>query len=127
MSSSYTCYTLSVYLFVCLFVHICCFKLQNQTINIFCADITWVCGDLGQVSLDVYNPMPFELKVSKMVRAGYWFYTQILLQQPLFFFFVFCINYCFYLGSYLPDLNLNLNIITSESSRGHHANSETLK
>ena len=31
--------------------------------------ITWVCGDIGQVSLDVYNPMPFELKVSKMVRS----------------------------------------------------------
>lgn len=30
---------------------------------------TWVCGDIGQVSLDVYNPMPFELKVSNMVRT----------------------------------------------------------
>ncbi|KAL9963219.1 hypothetical protein ACROYT_G032397 [Oculina patagonica] len=30
-------------------------------------NITWVCGDLGQVSLDVYNPMPFELRVTKMI------------------------------------------------------------
>lgn len=30
-------------------------------------NVTWVCGDIGQVSLDVFNPMPFELKVSKMV------------------------------------------------------------
>ena len=31
------------------------------------AEITWVCGEIGQVSLDVYNPFPFELKVSNMV------------------------------------------------------------
>ena len=30
--------------------------------------MTWACGDIGQVSLDVYNPMPFELKVFNMVR-----------------------------------------------------------
>lgn len=29
--------------------------------------MTWVCGDIGQVSLEVFNPMPFELKVSNMV------------------------------------------------------------
>jgi len=29
--------------------------------------ITWVCDEIGQVSLDVYNPFPFELKVSNMV------------------------------------------------------------
>lgn len=28
---------------------------------------TWVCGDIGQVSLDVYNPMPCELRVSQMI------------------------------------------------------------
>ena len=29
--------------------------------------VKWVCGDIGQVSLDVFNPMPFELKASNMV------------------------------------------------------------
>ncbi|KAK2547858.1 Trafficking protein particle complex subunit 9 [Acropora cervicornis] len=29
--------------------------------------VKWVCGDIGQVSLDVFNPMPFELKATNMV------------------------------------------------------------
>ncbi|PFX14220.1 trafficking protein particle complex subunit 9-like [Stylophora pistillata] len=37
-------------------------KQSKKSIN-----TTWVCGDIGQVSLDVYNPMPCELRVSQMV------------------------------------------------------------
>ena len=35
----------------------------------FSTDVLWVEDDLGEVSLDVHNPFPFELKVSKMVRV----------------------------------------------------------
>lgn len=31
--------------------------------------VKWVCGDIGQVSLDVFNPMPFELKATNMVSS----------------------------------------------------------
>lgn len=36
--------------------------------DIFCViDMLWVQGEVGQVSMEVYNTMPFELKVNKMV------------------------------------------------------------
>lgn len=35
------------------------------------ADFQWVESDICEVALQVYNPMPFELKVSNMVRSKY--------------------------------------------------------
>ena len=36
---------------------------------ILSTDVMWVEGDLGEVSMEVYNPLPFELKVSQMVSS----------------------------------------------------------
>ena len=45
-----------------------CTGLRSLVLLLLTDTMTWACGDIGQVSLDVYNPMPFELKVFNMVR-----------------------------------------------------------
>lgn len=35
--------------------------------ELFCIDFQWVQGDVCEVQLMVYNPMPFELRVENMV------------------------------------------------------------
>ena len=33
----------------------------------FYSVVRWVEGEVGEVAMQVYNPMPFDIKISKMV------------------------------------------------------------
>lgn len=51
----------------------CKWPLCQLTLEIFCVcfvDFQWVQGDVCEVQLMVYNPMPFELRVENMVCAA---------------------------------------------------------
>lgn len=51
----------------------CKWPLHQLTLEIFSVcfvDFQWVQGDVCEVQLMVYNPMPFELRVENMVCAG---------------------------------------------------------
>ena len=40
--------------------------------------VRWVEGDVGEVAMQVYNPMPFDIKISKMVSCSSVFCHQVV-------------------------------------------------
>lgn len=66
----------------------------------FIADFKWVEGDVCEVALQVFNPLPFELKVTHMVRICF-----LLSSFICFEYFKLCFTMR-YMGSYINYITL---------------------